>query len=51
MDVSIRRKFANEVTEYSRFYISLDPMADQNTLVHNEGVRDPYFPPSLSARI
>jgi paraquat-inducible protein B len=34
VDVSIRREFANEVTEYSRFYISLDPKHRNRQSVH-----------------
>jgi archaellum component FlaC len=34
VDISIRREFANEATEYSRFYISLDPKRRDRQAVH-----------------
>jgi archaellum component FlaC len=40
VDISIRREFANEATEYSRFYISLDPKLGDRQAVHMVRVKD-----------
>lgn len=40
VDISIRREFANEATEYSRFYISSDPKRVERQAVHMVRIDD-----------